>query len=154
MDQPTCRACSGAGLAGPSTRCASCGGAWLANLALLDRVADATAQPMSGLPWQDRAEPSPRTCERCAQPLRAVALYGVALDRCDAHGVWLDRDELAQVLAEARRQTPHFDPSTATRWGQASPSSAAISDVLVGDELAPSQAGRDGLLGMLFKLFS
>lgn len=109
---------------------------------------------MSGLPWQERAAPSARACERCAQPLRAVALYGVALDRCDAHGVWLDRDELAQVLDEARRQTPTFDPSTATRWGNAAPSSDTISDVLVGDSLAPSQAGRDGLLGMLFKLFS
>jgi len=154
MDQPTCRACGGAGLTGPRARCATCGGAWIATLALLDQIADAAAQPMSGLPWIERTEPSARVCESCTEPLRAVALYGVALDRCKAHGVWLDRDELAQVLTEARRQTPHFDPSTAARWGNASPSSGAVADALLGDHLAPSQAGRDGLLGALFKLFS
>src|SRR5439155_19200657 len=93
-----------------TTRCA-CGAAWLADDQLLDM-----AQDMKGalveLPWQAR-EGEPRRCPQCTADMVTVSLDGVALDRCEGHGIWFDAQELEDVLQLA---TPFPDPGGRNSW--------------------------------------
>jgi ribosomal protein S27AE len=42
------------------------------------------------------------TCPRCAVAMTKHALFGIVLDRCVAHGVWVDNaDELRTIIAAA-----------------------------------------------------
>ena len=79
-------------------RC-ECGAAWLADDKLVEM-----AQEMKGslvaLPWKAR-EGEQRPCPQCGAAMLAVSLDGVALDRCDGHGVWFDAHELEAVLQRA-----------------------------------------------------
>jgi Zn-finger nucleic acid-binding protein len=151
---PTCRACGGAGLAGDGLRCSACHGAWVAELSLLDLVADATFAPLGRLPWLGRAAAGFRACEQCAAPMQPLALYGIDLDGCSGHGIWLDRDELERVLREApRHERPFIVPPPAAQR-MAPESSERLSHIIVGDSSSHDAAQRDGLLGVLFKLFS
>jgi Zn-finger nucleic acid-binding protein len=74
-------------------RCA-CGGAWLDEAELAGLLAELD------VPWQPR-DGAPRPCPECAAPMGMVALEGIALDRCDRHGVWFDPSELVLVLQHA-----------------------------------------------------
>lgn len=57
-----------------------------------------------------------RACPACRAPMRTfelrVLLDGMrakpspALDRCEAHGIWFDRDELAEVFEVCRAKHP------------------------------------------------
>ncbi len=42
-----------------------------------------------------------RTCPRCQQTMTKHGLYGIQIDRCEAHGLWFDSEEMARVLNEA-----------------------------------------------------
>ena len=42
-----------------------------------------------------------RTCPRCLQAMTKHGLYGIQIDRCEAHGLWFDSEEMARVLNEA-----------------------------------------------------
>lgn len=81
-----------------TSRCA-CGGAWLAEPKLVDM-----AQDMKGslvvLPWSPR-DREHRACPVCTKDMLAVSLLEVDLDRCPAHGIWFDANELAAVLQRA-----------------------------------------------------
>ena len=45
-----------------------------------------------------------RTCPSCTTGMAKHVLYTIQVDRCSAHGVWFDRDELAAVLAKVGEQ--------------------------------------------------
>lgn len=147
-----CRTCGGGGLRGDGVRCAACGGAWLAELALLDLVADATQAPMGRLPWVAGAPAAARACETCSGAMQPVALYGIPLDRCAGHGVWLDGDELERVLHEAPLRQRPFVPPTGQPRSLTDGRGEVIGNILLGDPLSYDQAGRDGVLGAIFKL--
>ena len=42
-----------------------------------------------------------RTCPRCQTQMVKHLLYTIRIDRCEAHGIWFDQDEIQRVLAEA-----------------------------------------------------
>lgn len=132
-------------------RCSTCGGAWCAELVLLDLVADAANLPLSALQWLDRAAAAPlRACERCARAMKPVALYGVDLDRCPGHGIWLDGDELERVLHEApRHNTWHPRGSTANVRPEGEP---WVSNAVLGNSDRLDDTG--GVFSALVKLFS
>ena len=46
------------------------------------------------------AEP-PLTCPSCMTQMTKHALHGITIDRCVAHGIWFDGQELQSVLSEA-----------------------------------------------------
>ena len=50
-------------------------------------------------------------CPVCRGPMATLRRGLVEVDRCDEHGVWLDRGELEQVLGRERRQGKRLD-----RW--------------------------------------
>lgn len=78
-----------------------CCGEWIAEARLVDM-----AQEMRGslveLPWKPR-KGTPRNCPSCSAPMQTVTLAKVDLDRCPAHGVWFDKDELQKVLQGATK---------------------------------------------------
>jgi Zn-finger nucleic acid-binding protein len=39
-----------------------------------------------------------RRCPRCVTMMTKHDLHGIVVDRCEAHGLWFDHEELAQVL--------------------------------------------------------
>lgn len=91
-------------------QCRKCGGIWLDNAvfralredrdkqaAFLPReapegplVQDPTARPLAYLP-----------CPRCGELMNRenfATRSGVVIDRCSRHGVWFDKDELAEII--------------------------------------------------------
>jgi Zn-finger nucleic acid-binding protein len=63
------------------------------------------------LPWQPNVEAHVRACPECGTAMATVKLGSVALDRCEAHGVWFDDKELAALLKQAKhfRAAPHHE---------------------------------------------
>lgn len=41
-------------------------------------------------------------CAQCAEPMETLALFEVPIDRCLAHGLWFDADELSTVLLRSQ----------------------------------------------------
>ena len=82
-------------------RCPRCEGAWVAEETLV-AILEQRASTLVELPWQARAD-QPRTCPQCRATMQTVDLGTVALDRCPAHGVWFDADELTALLKQVKQ---------------------------------------------------
>ena len=93
--------------AGGVARCA-CGGAWVSEANLVDMAVEVKGA-LVALPW-DHRKGDPRPCPVCAARMQTVALVRVALDRCAAHGVWFDANELADVLQRAGKLPDELPP--------------------------------------------
>lgn len=136
--------------AGKTWRCA-CGGAWVTEAWLVD-MAEQQKGRFAKLPWEDRAG-SPRACPECATPMQTVALAGIELDRCAAHGIWFDAQELPAALAKAKafpvakpdepRPVPVFAPHV--------PQPTERSNYLRPDYSSPDS--EQPLLGVLARIF-
>ena len=143
----------------------ACGGAWIGVDRLVELAEDVRGELVT-LPWASR-DGAARACPACGEAMRTVSLAGVALDRCFAHGIWFDADELQQVLRhaesfpqqQAKRAAP---PSQAPAVARAAP--AAMSpwptpnapDPAIYDADLSSGSGSSGggwaLLGGLLEL--
>lgn len=87
-------------------RCHRCDGTWLDEHTLLERMAAMQLpEPPRPLAWRTQKRAALR-CAECAQRMEAAALLDVPLDRCRDHGVWFDRNELAQVLLRCHAPIP------------------------------------------------
>ena len=82
-----------------SEPCPECHGSFVTDgvfARMWDRLAPLSQPP----PFSPRVRGAPAApCPECRQPMERVALVGVPLDRCLAHGIWFDRIELETVLA-------------------------------------------------------
>lgn len=98
--RPQCLSCE-AGLAHVGTRwtCEQCSAA-LVTASELDELMNETSpddlRPLA-LRLRPRSGPA-RTCPCCRAGMTGYFMGDVAIDRCSEHGVWFDKDELAQVL--------------------------------------------------------
>lgn len=90
--------------AGSTQRCRMCEGAWIPEEALV-AILEQRASTLVELPWTTRSGDKPRPCASCKSEMQTVDLGKVQLDRCPAHGVWFDADELASLLREAKHFT-------------------------------------------------
>jgi Zn-finger nucleic acid-binding protein len=95
--------------------CTQCQGVMLSEATVSQLIADMIGDQVSQFGWQGKiAEPQPLvleprasassealTCPHCATAMEPRDLYGIAVDRCPAHGIWFDRQELADALARA-----------------------------------------------------
>jgi Zn-finger nucleic acid-binding protein len=108
MKCPTCNA--ELRLAGRTFRCASCDGAWVKSDVLVPLL-EQSASALVELDWKPSGETHVRNCPECDAPMLTVQLGTVALDRCETHGVWFDRKELAELLKQAKqfRAPPHHE---------------------------------------------
>lgn len=90
--------------------CGRCDGVWIPEAALRDRVSKMQERPAPQLRWASESR-LPLPCIACRSPMETLRLFDVPIDRCKAHGVWFDRDELQTVLLESRKHAPP-PPST------------------------------------------
>jgi ribosomal protein S27AE len=103
---PACSQCQTALTPAPDDRrlaCGTCGGVLVTEAALMAAVKSVLAHhdAPEQLPFEAATQPEPaRVCPRCAAQMTKHALYGIQIDRCEAHGVWFDKDELQSVLEQ------------------------------------------------------
>lgn len=87
-------------------RCARCLGIWMSMPVLRAMVASMVegARPF----FQERAGGESRMCPDCQTPMSRADLFGVPVEVCTAreHGVWFDKDELAQALERVGVEDP------------------------------------------------
>lgn len=87
------------------TNCESCRGVLIADKYILQVVIDTINQPLDALPLDDRTAREPNLiCPGCRNPMAPHSLYGIAVDRCETHGLWFDGDELAQMMQKVQAQ--------------------------------------------------
>ena len=97
--------------------CGQCHGTFVPERELIDKISGEQARALlaphakwngqltkfvhSVGPVVDSPEPV-FSCPRCATQMTKHQLFGITLDRCRAHGIWLDgTDELQQILVGA-----------------------------------------------------
>jgi Zn-finger nucleic acid-binding protein len=84
--------------------CQQCHGTLVTEDALAELVAsmkpaaDGDVKALPFAPLAIATDDPPITCPRCATTMERLALVGIAVDRCVAHGVWFDGAELGLVL--------------------------------------------------------
>ena len=108
---PICPDC-GVALEPYGTRlgCDRCGGTLVTEVELVEMMHALDGETTSRtLAWPTTRHPSRRKCPRCAAMMSGARMEGVAVERCDLHGIWFDHGELAKVVA------PHVDPATFDR---------------------------------------
>lgn len=105
-----CPSCAGElRQAGRTYKCDACDGAWV-QAEVLVPLLEQSASHVVDTPWQPNTEGHVRACPECAKDMATVKLGTVALDRCEAHGVWFDAKELAALLGQAKRFRTHDTP--------------------------------------------
>jgi Zn-finger nucleic acid-binding protein len=82
-----------------ASTCHGCHGRFLAESVMLEMASEmqVPAMPLSFLPLSPRTD-SPLHCPTCDKPMEPVRLASVLIDRCPAHGIWFDPDELSDAL--------------------------------------------------------
>jgi Zn-finger nucleic acid-binding protein len=86
--------------------CPRCKGSWISEDTLHQRAAAARDVDARRLTWRQEARAA-LMCAICASPMEALVILGTPVDRCAAHGVWFDANELAHVLlAHAAARNP------------------------------------------------
>ena len=111
---PTCPRCRAAlDPRGDRHVCTGCDGALVTEPVVSQLIADMIGDQVSALGWAGKvAEPQPLAflarssaqtlvCPCCDATMETLDLYGIAVDRCAAHGVWFDKQELADTLTRA-----------------------------------------------------
>ena len=87
--------------------CENCRGVLIADKHVLQVVIDTINQPLDALPLDDRTAREPNLiCPACRNPMAPHSLYGIAVDRCETHGLWFDGDELAQMMQKVQASAP------------------------------------------------
>ena len=79
---------------------------------LADLEDDLSAPPNDSL-----VPPGERACPICNQKMLVEAEQGINIDVCPAHGVWLDRNELAAIISNLLHGE-RFDRQRALRQAQ------------------------------------
>jgi Zn-finger nucleic acid-binding protein len=86
--------------------CLHCAGLWF-DEGELELLAEKTGRRLEaedvGLAATERGSGKGRRCPRCKKKMDEVAAgrrLPVQVDRCDDHGVWLDRGELGRILGQ------------------------------------------------------
>jgi Zn-finger nucleic acid-binding protein len=84
--------------AGSVRACTSCRGMWVQEDILITMAANMFAPPKRApVPLVPQTR-QPLPCPSCREAMATWTLHAIAIDRCAAHGLWFDRDELQIVL--------------------------------------------------------
>jgi Zn-finger nucleic acid-binding protein len=81
--------------------CQACKGLWLTERKIADYIRVRCPGDSGELVFVE-GDGTALPCPVCSEPMAACFLEGVPVDRCDAHGVWFDVDELDRALKAAR----------------------------------------------------
>ena len=82
--------------------CAQCQGHWVA-ADVLREMTEARIVPRRPVDIELVPEQRPPlACPTCEKPMETWTLHGVAIDRCDGHGLWFDRTESCRLCCTRR----------------------------------------------------
>jgi Zn-finger nucleic acid-binding protein len=109
--------------------CLSCRGVWLTEAEISGRLRERCPGDSGALEFVE-GDGTALPCPACSEPMAACYLEGVPVDRCVAHGVWFDIDELERTLKAARARP--------IRPGAQLPVAVAVAGVAPG--VAPSES--------------
>ncbi|HLL21105.1 MAG TPA: zf-TFIIB domain-containing protein [Kofleriaceae bacterium] len=132
---------------GELQHCTSCQGSWVSQLTLGEHVGAMQVDVEPRLLWQETQHRVGLPCAVCKHTMETALLFGVPVDRCHAHGVWFDKDELSEML---RRSAAHVQPAE----------SAALAGLAVLDDTADdvmyvaSSGVLEGILDVVGGIFS
>lgn len=85
--------------AGAARACSTCTGLWIGMGSVLEMAVQMQTPPEPVMLSPVDELRTPLACPACNEPMRAVLMFGVAIDLCSKnHGVWFDAHELALVL--------------------------------------------------------
>lgn len=125
-------------------RCGNCGGTWIDESALADRVAAMQSTAPRSLAFVTSASRERLPCAACRSPMEALLLFSIAVDRCKHHGIWFDKHELEHVLS----RSSHARPRPAT---PAVDAGAALDVAAAGVEVAV-EAASSGVIEILLEV--
>lgn len=148
----TCPRCRTVALSsGDMRHCTQCKGSWVPEETLHAHVSVMTGEAKPRVEWTVTHKRLGLPCAVCRHTMETLLLFDIPVDRCHSHGVWFDKDELAEVL---RRSTlaPAADPGTALAIGEV----AGELPLAVGEvALEAASAGIiEGVLDVLGGIFS
>src|SRR5688500_14717523 len=95
---------------GELRHCTACKGSWVPEEVLHAHLSTMTADIAPRVAWEIVHERAGLPCAQCRAPMETLRLFGVVVDRCHAHGVWFDKDELAEVLHRSTIKPPAQHP--------------------------------------------
>jgi Zn-finger nucleic acid-binding protein len=104
--------------------CHACKGLWLTERKIADHIRVRCPGDSGELVFVE-GDGTALPCPACGDPMAACFLEGVPVDRCHAHGVWFDVDELERALKAARarpvRPAARVPPTVAVAGVQVAP---------------------------------
>lgn len=128
--------------------CSTCHGLWLdrdacssLSLALTREHAHAEAHVFDA------------PCPMCRQAMERITVREIALERCEAHGVWFDHQELDHIV-HAHAQTAASPRPTASRRGGMDTTDVVIASAEVGVEVVSNADVLGDVVGAVFDFFS
>lgn len=81
--------------------CRTCTGAFVTETEVARLIGEITHSAPAPLAFSAPLEGElVRTCPRCLTRMDKHALHGIQLDRCEAHGLWFDPEEMQRILNE------------------------------------------------------
>lgn len=112
---------------GDLRHCGRCKGSWVPEEVLHAHIATMTSEPVPDVRWTVTHKRLGLPCAVCKHTMETLLLFDIAVDRCHSHGVWFDKDELANVLLRStvERKQPG-DPGVALAVGDVAGDAAII----------------------------
>jgi Zn-finger nucleic acid-binding protein len=146
-----CPRCREAELTGGDMRhCMQCKGSWVPEETLHAHISVMTSEVKPRVEWTVTHKRIGLPCAVCKHTMETLLLFEIAVDRCHSHGVWFDKDELAEVLRRSMIKPPQpRDPGT----GLAVAELAGEGALAVG-EVAVDAGILEGVLDVLGEIFS
>jgi Zn-finger nucleic acid-binding protein len=93
---PRCRSVELTG--GDMRHCMQCKGSWVPEEVLHSHITTMTAEVKPKVEWTVTHKRIGLPCAACKHTMETLLLFDIPVDRCHSHGVWFDKDELAEVL--------------------------------------------------------
>ena len=146
-----CPRCRQAELTGGDMRhCMQCKGSWVPEETLHAHISAMTSEVKPRVEWTVTHKRIGLPCAVCKHTMETLLLFEIAVDRCHSHGVWFDKDELAEVLRRSTIKQPQpSDPGTAFAIAE-----LAGEGALAVGEVAVDAGILEGVLDVLGGIFS
>ncbi|MDQ3333724.1 MAG: zf-TFIIB domain-containing protein [Myxococcota bacterium] len=146
-----CPRCRQAELTGGDMRhCMQCKGSWVPEETLHAHISAMTAEVKPRVEWTVTHQRIGLPCAVCKHTMETLLLFQIAVDRCHSHGVWFDKDELAEVLRRSTiKPAQPSDPGTTLAVAE-----LAGEGALAVGEVAVDAGILEGVLDVLGGIFS
>jgi len=133
--------------------CTQCKGSWVPEETLHAHISAMTLDVKPKIEWTVTHVRVGLPCAACKHTMETLLVFDIPVDRCHSHGVWFDRDELAEVLRRSTvKPKTESDGSTALAVAEVAGEGAlAVGEVAFE---AASSGFFEGVLEVLGEIFS